>query len=110
MTALLGLDDGTTGVKGVAIDEDGRVLATASAEYPLSTPQPGWAGQDPELWWGGSQNGVPQRPPRALRTDARARRPRQRRGGAAPGDSVERPADRGGVRRDRGARRPRAAD
>ena len=27
------------------------MLATASAEYPLSTPQPGWAEQDPEDWW-----------------------------------------------------------
>ena len=53
--ALVGLDVGTTGVKGVAIDEDGHVLATASAEYPLSTPQPGWAEQDPEDWWRASQ-------------------------------------------------------
>ena len=30
---LVGLDVGTSGVKGVAIDEEGRVLATASAEY-----------------------------------------------------------------------------
>jgi xylulokinase len=53
--ALIGLDVGTTGVKGVAIDEDGVVLATATEEYPLSTPQPGWAEQDPELWWQASQ-------------------------------------------------------
>jgi xylulokinase len=52
---LIGLDVGTTGVKGVAIDADGRVVATASAEYPLSTPQPGWAEQDPEDWWRASQ-------------------------------------------------------
>jgi xylulokinase len=48
---LLGLDVGTSGVKGIAIDEEGRVLATASAEYPLSRPQPGWSEQDPEDWW-----------------------------------------------------------
>jgi xylulokinase len=62
MTALVGLDVGTTGVKGVAIDEDGRVLVTASAEYPLSTPQPGWAEQDPELWWEASQTVLAQLP------------------------------------------------
>ncbi len=57
MTAvLIGLDVGTTGVKGVAIDEDGRVLDTASSEYPLSTPHPGWAEQDPELWWRAAQD------------------------------------------------------
>jgi len=49
--ALVGLDVGTSAVKGVAIDEEGRVLATASAEYPLSRPQPGWSEQDPEDWW-----------------------------------------------------------
>jgi xylulokinase len=48
---LRGLDVGTTGVKGIAIDEDGRVVAAASADYPLSTPRPGWAEQDPEDWW-----------------------------------------------------------
>jgi len=53
--ALVGLDVGTTGVKGVAIDEDGHVLATASAGYPLSTPHPGWAEQEPELWWEAAQ-------------------------------------------------------
>jgi xylulokinase len=55
VTTLIGLDVGTTGVKGVAIDENGRLLATASSEYPLSTPHPGWAEQDPELWWHASQ-------------------------------------------------------
>jgi xylulokinase len=49
--ALIGIDVGTTGVKGVAIDADGRVLATASAEYPLSRPHPGWSEQEPEDWF-----------------------------------------------------------
>ena len=53
---LIGLDVGTTGVKGVAIDEDGRIVDTASSEYPLSTPHPGWAEQDPELWWQAAQD------------------------------------------------------
>jgi xylulokinase len=48
---LVGLDVGTTAVKGVAIDDEGCVLATASAEYPLSRPQPGWSEQEPEDWW-----------------------------------------------------------
>jgi xylulokinase len=48
---LIGLDVGTSAVKGIAIDEEGRVLATASAEYPLSRPHPGWSEQDPEDWW-----------------------------------------------------------
>ncbi|HET8527802.1 MAG TPA: xylulokinase [Gaiellaceae bacterium] len=52
---LIGLDVGTTGLKGIAIEEDGSVVATATEEYPLSTPRPGWAEQDPELWWQAAQ-------------------------------------------------------
>jgi xylulokinase len=48
---LVGLDVGTSAVKGVAIDEEGRVLATVSAGYPLARPQPGWSEQEPEDWW-----------------------------------------------------------
>ena len=32
-------------------EEDGAVLARHEVEYPLSTPRPGWAEQDPEEWW-----------------------------------------------------------
>ena len=53
--ALIGLDVGTTGVKAIAISHDGRVLASAAEEYPLSTPRPGWAEQDPEDWWRAAQ-------------------------------------------------------
>ena len=53
---LVGLDVGTSAVKGVAIDEEGNVLATASAEYPLSRPQPGWSEQEPEDWWSAAQH------------------------------------------------------
>ena len=60
--ALIGIDVGTTGVKGVAIDADGRVLATATADYPLSRPQPGWSEQAPEDWWRGAQECLAQLP------------------------------------------------
>ena len=52
---LVGLDVGTSAVKGVAIDPAGTVLALAEAEYPLSTPHPGWSEQDPEDWWQASE-------------------------------------------------------
>ncbi|GHO45505.1 xylulokinase [Ktedonospora formicarum] len=52
MQALLGLDLGTTGVKAALFaSEDGRVLADAFIDYPLSHPHPGWAEQQPEEWW-----------------------------------------------------------
>jgi xylulokinase len=49
--AAVGIDVGTSGVKGLAIASDGSVLATAEQGYPLSTPAPGWSEQDPEDWW-----------------------------------------------------------
>ena len=51
MTQLVGLDVGTTGVKALALSPDGEVLARAEVSYGLSSPQPGWAEQDPEDWW-----------------------------------------------------------
>lgn len=59
---LIGLDVGTSGVKGVAIEGDGTVAAVAEESYPLSTPQPGWAEQDPEDWWHASQRVLAQLP------------------------------------------------
>jgi xylulokinase len=51
MTRLVGLDVGTTSVKGIAIDQTGAVVHVAERGYPLSTPRPGWSEQDPDLWW-----------------------------------------------------------
>jgi xylulokinase len=59
---LIGLDVGTSGVKGVAIEEDGTVAAVAEESYALSTPQPGWAEQDPDDWWRASQRVLAQLP------------------------------------------------
>jgi len=53
MTVAIGADVGTTAAQAVAIDEEGRVVATASSEYPLLTPRPQWTEQDPARWWDG---------------------------------------------------------
>src|SRR3989454_5152876 len=55
MTGSLGLDIGTTGVRCVAIDERGNLVADASEGYPRYTPQPGWSEQRPEDWWEASR-------------------------------------------------------
>ncbi len=55
MTAVVGLDVGTSGVKGIALGEDGEIVARAESSYGLLTPRPGWAEQDPETWWTATQ-------------------------------------------------------
>ena len=51
MRYLLGIDVGTSGAKTLLIDADGDVVASATSEYPLYTPRPLWAEQEPEDWW-----------------------------------------------------------
>jgi xylulokinase len=51
MSYLMGIDVGTTGTKTLLIDDTGKVLASATSEYPMYTPRPLWAEQDPEDWW-----------------------------------------------------------
>lgn len=54
MDALIGLDVGTSSVKGVLIDLDGRLLTESECGHALLTPRPGWAEQDPAQWWRGA--------------------------------------------------------
>lgn len=48
---LLGIDLGTSSVKVIVADLEGRVAASATAEYPIQHPQPLHAEQDPNAWW-----------------------------------------------------------
>lgn len=50
MRYLIGIDVGTSATKTVLFDEEGRVTASASQEYPLYQPHNGWAEQRPEDW------------------------------------------------------------
>lgn len=51
MSYLMGVDVGTTGTKALLGNEEGKILARSVKEYPLSTPRPNWAEQDPGDWW-----------------------------------------------------------
>lgn len=51
MGYLVGIDIGTSGTKSLLLTDEGAVVASAGAEYPLLTPRPGWAEQDPGEWW-----------------------------------------------------------
>lgn len=48
---FLGVDVGTSGVRVLAVDASGQILARAMKEYPLHMPRPGWTEQDPRDWW-----------------------------------------------------------
>jgi xylulokinase len=50
-TYTLGIDVGTTGCKALLVDTAGVVAADVTTEYPMSTPKPLWAEQNPEDWW-----------------------------------------------------------
>jgi hypothetical protein len=58
VSVAIGLDVGTSGVKALAVAEDGEIVGRAEVEYGLSTPKPGWAEQDPEDWWRGTQQAL----------------------------------------------------
>lgn len=47
---VIGLDLGTGGVRVVAVDLQGQVIASATRSYPLLIPQPGWTEQNPSHW------------------------------------------------------------
>ena len=47
----LGLDIGTSSVKGVLIDGKQKIVGSASAALIVSRPQSGWSEQNPEHWW-----------------------------------------------------------
>ncbi|MCU0911479.1 MAG: FGGY family carbohydrate kinase, partial [Rhodobacteraceae bacterium] len=46
----LGFDLGTSGVKGILIDEAQAVVAEASAPLSVSRPHDGWSEQNPADW------------------------------------------------------------
>lgn len=68
MPYLIGIDVGTSGTKTLLADTDGRVVATATVDYPLYAPKPGWAEQNAEDWWNAAVTGI-----RRVLADAGAR-------------------------------------
>ncbi|MCB9946746.1 MAG: xylulokinase [Rhodospirillaceae bacterium] len=51
MPHAVGFDIGTSGLKGVLVDQGGRSIAVASRPWHIRLPRPGWYEQDPEIWW-----------------------------------------------------------
>jgi glycerol kinase len=51
-SAVLAIDQGTTGSAAAVMDQDGRVLAHVKKDYRQIFPKPGWVEHDPEDIWG----------------------------------------------------------
>lgn len=51
MKYILAHDIGTEVTKAAIVDADGKMLGTASEEYDVLYPNPGWAEQDPQVYW-----------------------------------------------------------
>lgn len=47
----IGIDLGTSAVKLLLMDGEGRIQKIVSREYPLYFPEPGWSEQKPEDWY-----------------------------------------------------------
>ena len=52
---FLGIDVGTTAIKGALFEADGRLVAHAAKPYPTSRPSPGIVEQNPSHWVDGVQ-------------------------------------------------------
>ena len=58
MTALIGIDIGTSACKTALFDISGKTLASATFGYPTKRPLPGHALQDPREWYSAACLGV----------------------------------------------------
>lgn len=50
-TLLMGIDIGTQSTRAALLTPDGDVVASAGRAQEMETPRPGWAEQDPDMWW-----------------------------------------------------------
>lgn len=55
---FIGVDLGTSAVKLLLMDENGKICKIVSREYPLYFPHPGWSEQNPEGWFAQSMEGI----------------------------------------------------
>jgi len=51
MVFFIGIDVGTSNTKAILFDQEGNEVVSSQRYYSFSQPQPGYAEQDPEIWW-----------------------------------------------------------
>lgn len=54
----IGIDLGTSAVKLLLMDSEGKIINIVSKEYPISFPHPGWSEQNPADWYEKSLAGI----------------------------------------------------
>lgn len=54
----IGIDLGTSAVKLLLMEGNGKIVRVTSREYPLYFPHPGWSQQNPEDWYRQSMDGL----------------------------------------------------
>ncbi len=54
----IGIDLGTSAVKLLLMDGEGKIVNIVSREYPLYFPHPGWSEQKPEDWYEQTMAGI----------------------------------------------------
>jgi len=58
MKYYIGADLGTSALKLLLLNEEGKIIKSLSEEYPVHFPHPGWSEQEPEKWWEALLTGV----------------------------------------------------
>lgn len=54
----LGIDLGTSGVKVILMDDQQTIITSSTARLTISRPQSLWSEQNPNDWWGATQNAI----------------------------------------------------
>jgi xylulokinase len=54
----IGIDLGTSAVKLLLMDSEGKIVNIVSREYPLYFPHPGWSEQNPDDWYNETIKGI----------------------------------------------------
>jgi len=55
---LMGIDVGTLGVKTQIFNSAGEAISSSYEEYPIISPKPNWAEEDPHQWWKATVNTI----------------------------------------------------